>query len=53
MTLMPGTQPIAGTKVLTIAVTFALSIGFAVMGSILVAQRFIERSKSLFPRSPN
>jgi hypothetical protein len=52
MTLTPGTQPIAGTKVLTIAVTFALSIGFAVMGAILVAQRFIERqenSKSVFP----
>jgi hypothetical protein len=52
MTLTPGTQPIGGAKVLTIAVTFALSIGFAVMGSILVAQRFIERRencKSLFP----
>jgi hypothetical protein len=52
MTLTPGTRPIAGAQVLTIAVTFALSIGFAVMGSILVAQRFIERrenSKSVFP----
>jgi hypothetical protein len=52
MTLMPGTKPIGGTKVLSIAITFALSIGFAVMGSILVAQRFIERrenDKSIFP----
>jgi hypothetical protein len=52
MTLTPGTQPIAGSEVLIIAITFAFSIGFAVMGSILVAQRFIERrenSKSAFP----
>lgn len=52
MTLTPGRQPIAGSKVLIIAVTFAFSIGFAVMGSILVAQRFIERrenGKSSFP----
>ncbi len=52
MTLTPGTKPIGGTKVLSIAITFALSIGFAVMGAILVAQRFIERrenNKSVFP----
>ncbi len=46
MTLMPGTKPIGGTQVLSIAITFALSIGFAVMGSILVAQRFIERREN-------
>jgi hypothetical protein len=52
MTTMPGTKSIEGGKVLIIAITFAISIGFAVMGSILVAQRFIERrenSGSAFP----
>jgi hypothetical protein len=52
MTLMPGAKPIGGGAVLSIAITFAVSIGFAVMGSILVAQRFIERrenSGSAFP----
>jgi hypothetical protein len=52
MTLTPGRLPIAATKVLSIAITFALSIGCAVMGAILVAQRFIERranNGSVFP----
>jgi hypothetical protein len=52
MTMTPGAKPIAGGMVLSIAITFAVSIGFAVMGSILVAQRFIERlenSGSAFP----
>lgn len=43
MALMPGTRPLPATKILTIAVTFGMSIGFAVLGAILVAQRFIER----------
>ena len=46
MTQTPGTQPIGAGKVLSIATTFAISIGFAVMGSILVAQRFIERREN-------
>ena len=43
MMATPGmlTQP-AG-KILTIAITFGLSIGFAVMGAVVVAQRFVER----------
>ena len=52
MTMTPGVKPIDSGAVLTISATFAISIGFAVMGSILVAQRFIERrenSKSAFP----
>jgi hypothetical protein len=52
MTTTPGAQPIDGDKILVIAITFAISIGFSVMGSILVAQRFIERQendKSMFP----
>ncbi len=52
MTRTPGAKPIGGGMVLSIAITFAVSIGFAVMGSILVAQRFIERrenSGSAFP----
>jgi hypothetical protein len=52
MTKTPGAKPIGGDVVLSTAITFAISIGFAVMGSILVAQRFIERrenSGSAFP----
>ncbi len=43
MVFMPGTRPIGIGKVLTIAITFGVSIGFAVLGAIVVAQRFIER----------
>jgi hypothetical protein len=43
MVFMPGTNPIELGKVLTIAITFGVSIGFAVLGAIVVAQRFIER----------
>lgn len=52
MTLTPGTKPLAGTQVLSIAITFSLSMGLAVLGSIVVAQRFVERqenNKSAFP----
>jgi hypothetical protein len=52
MNLTPGRLPITHAQVLTVAITFALSIGFAVMGAVLVAERFIERrenSKSMFP----
>jgi hypothetical protein len=52
MVLMPGTQPVGLGKVLTIATTFGVSIGFAVLGAIVVAQRFIERhdgDRSAFP----
>lgn len=45
MVFMPGTHPIGIGKVLTIAITFGVSIGFAVLGAILVAQRFIERQE--------
>ena len=43
MVFMPGTRPIEVGKVLTTAITFGVSIGFAVLGAIVVAQRFIER----------
>jgi hypothetical protein len=52
MVFMPGTNPIPIGKVLTIAITFGLSIGFAVLGAIVVAQRFIARHegvKAAFP----
>ena len=52
MTMTPGAKGIGSGAVLSIATTFAISIGFAVMGSILVAQRFIERREnngSAFP----
>ena len=43
MVFMPGTNPIELGKVLTIAIAFGVSTGFAVLGAIVVAQRFIER----------
>src|SRR5271170_5587174 len=43
MALMPGTLPLPVGTILTITVTFGISIGFAVLGAIVVAQRFIER----------
>lgn len=43
MAFMPGTRPIPVGHVLTIAITFGISIGFAVLGAIVVAQRFIAR----------
>ncbi|MCA1458778.1 hypothetical protein I6F35_37405 [Bradyrhizobium sp. BRP22] len=52
MILMPGTRPIEAGKVLTIAITFGISIGFAVLGAIVVAQRFIERHEGGGPAFP-
>jgi hypothetical protein len=43
MMYMPGTRQIEMGKALVIAITFGVSIGFAVLGAIVVAQRFIER----------
>jgi hypothetical protein len=41
----PGTRPTGAGKVLIISITFGVSIGFAVLGAIVVAKRFIERRK--------
>jgi hypothetical protein len=52
MVFMPGTRPTEVGTVLTVAITFGVSIGFAVLGAIVVAQRFIERHEgdpSVFP----
>ncbi len=52
MRFMPGTLPPAATQLLIIAVTYGISIGFAVMGAVVVARRFIERhggETSAFP----
>jgi hypothetical protein len=52
MMFMPGTRPIGMGKALPIAITFGVSMGFAVLGAIVVAQRFIERhegDKTVFP----
>jgi hypothetical protein len=52
MAFMPGTKTLLAGKILIIAITFGLSIGFAVLGAIVVAQRFIEHrrgEKSAFP----
>ncbi len=42
MAFMPGTLPQSAGKILTISITFGLSIGCAVMGGVVVAQRFME-----------
>jgi hypothetical protein len=52
MVLMPGTKHLAAGKILTVAITFAVSIGFAVMAAIVVAQRFIERHEGEEPAYP-
>jgi hypothetical protein len=52
MVFMPGTLPLAAGKVLVIAITFGVSIGFAVLGAIVVAQRFIERQEGDWPTYP-
>jgi hypothetical protein len=43
MMVTPGMLVQPAGKILTIAITFGLSIGFAVMGAVFVAQRFVER----------
>jgi NhaP-type Na+/H+ or K+/H+ antiporter len=52
MHFMPGTSPPAATNLLIIAITFGVSIGFAVMGAVVVAQRFIERHEGEKPAFP-
>jgi hypothetical protein len=52
MVFMPGTLPLAVGKVLIIAITFGISIGFAVLGAIVVAQRFIGRQEGDSPAYP-
>jgi uncharacterized protein YneF (UPF0154 family) len=43
MVSMPGTLPLEASRILAISITFALSIGFAVIGGVWVARRFLER----------
>jgi len=43
MAIMPGTLPLSADHILRISVMFGLSIGFAVIGGVWVAQRFLER----------
>lgn len=43
MMVTPGMLAQPAGKILTIAITFGLSIGCAVMGAVVVAQRFVER----------
>ncbi|MBR0801585.1 hypothetical protein JQ615_40255 [Bradyrhizobium jicamae] len=52
MVFIPGTRPIPVGHVLTIAITFGVSIGFAVLGAIVVAQRFIARHEEDSPAYP-
>ena len=43
MVFLPGTLSLEASRILTISVTFALSIGFAVIGGVWAARRFLER----------
>ena len=43
MVFMPGMMELDTSEVVIISITFGLSMGFAVLGAIFVAQRFIER----------
>src|ERR1043166_3859692 len=52
MAFMPGTKPPEAGKILIIAITFGISIGFAVLGAIVVAQRFIEHQHGEKSTSP-
>src|SRR5262249_37983523 len=42
MAFMPGTLPLSAGHILRVSITFGLSIGFAVIGAVWVAQRFLE-----------
>lgn len=43
MASTPGTLPLPAIQILIISITFGLSIGCAVGGAVVVAQRFMER----------
>jgi uncharacterized protein YneF (UPF0154 family) len=43
MVFLPGTLSLEASRILAISVTFALSIGFAVIGGVWAARRFLER----------
>ena len=43
MAFTPGMLPLSADHILRISVMFGLSIGFAVIGGVWVAQRFLER----------
>src|SRR5262249_20044624 len=52
MVFIPGVSSVPPSKILVIAITFGLSIGFAVLGAVVVAHRFVERQeeeRSVFP----
>jgi uncharacterized membrane protein HdeD (DUF308 family) len=52
MAFMPGTLPLSAGHILQIAITFGLSIGCAVIGAVIVAQRFIEHNEGETSRYP-
>jgi hypothetical protein len=43
MAFMPGTRQLDFGDILKISITFGISIGFAVIGAVWVAQRFLQR----------
>ncbi len=49
---MTGAKAVDSGKILMIAITFSITIGFAVMGAVVVAQRFIERRENDGPAFP-
>ena len=52
MVLMPGSKHLGAPNILTIAITYAVSIGFAVMAAVVVAQRLIEHHEGEKPAYP-
>ncbi len=56
MASTPGTLSLPAGQILMISITFGLTIGCAVMGAVVVAQRFMERHEGEPPstrRSPS
>ena len=49
---MTGAKAVDSGKILMIAITFSITIGFAVMGAVVVGQRFIERRENDGPAFP-
>jgi hypothetical protein len=52
MASAPGTRLLPPGQILTISITFGLTIGCAVLGAVVVAQRFMERYEGETPGYP-
>ena len=52
MAATPGTLSLPAGQILILSITFGLTIGCAVMGAVVVAQRFMERHEGETPHYP-